>query len=115
MPGERKTTEQLTAELAEARRLAESYRSILNSQVEMICRFTPDGTIIFANDSFARLYGKREGAQLLGEKLEQHIPSQQLSKLNKLLTDLSPPAAFRQARAQGDIARWRGPLAAVDQ
>jgi PAS domain S-box-containing protein len=37
---------------------AEKYRAVVEDQVELICRFVPDGTITFANRAFCQFYGK---------------------------------------------------------
>ncbi len=36
----------------------EKYRTLVENQTEIICRFLPDGTILFANDVFCRIIGK---------------------------------------------------------
>jgi PAS domain S-box-containing protein len=43
-----------TAELAQSRR---QYRSIVEDQTEMICRFRPDGTYTFANRAYGQAFG----------------------------------------------------------
>src|SRR5690606_6963170 len=35
----------------------ERYRAIVESQTEMVCRFRPDGTILFANGAYAQSRG----------------------------------------------------------
>jgi PAS domain S-box-containing protein len=45
----------------EVRRLRESeekYRTIVEDQTEMICRWKPDGTITYANEVYCRYFGK---------------------------------------------------------
>lgn len=44
---------------------AERYRSILDSQAELVCRWTADGTIVFVNAAYCRFFGRTPG-DLLG-------------------------------------------------
>lgn len=36
----------------------ERYRAVVEDQTEVICRFRPDGTVLFANEAYCRLAGK---------------------------------------------------------
>lgn len=36
----------------------ERYRAVVESQMELICRFRPDGRLLFVNGAFCRYYGK---------------------------------------------------------
>jgi len=36
----------------------ERYRAVVESQIEIICRFSPEGTVLFANEPYCRLFGK---------------------------------------------------------
>ncbi|MEF3698899.1 PAS domain S-box protein [Desulfolutivibrio sp.] len=36
----------------------ERYRAVVESQIEVICRFSPEGTVLFANEPYCRLFGK---------------------------------------------------------
>ena len=36
----------------------ERYRAVVESQMELICRFQPDGTFLFVNGAFCRYYGR---------------------------------------------------------
>ena len=35
------------------------YRAVVQDQTELICRFTPDGTLTFVNDSYCRYLARR--------------------------------------------------------
>jgi PAS domain S-box-containing protein len=49
------------------------YRSVVDTQSELICRFLPDSTLTFVNDAYCRFWDKpRE--QLLGHKFAELIP-----------------------------------------
>src|SRR5262249_52255599 len=49
------------------------YRSILDTQAELICRFRPDTTLTFVNEACCRFW-KRERAQLVGQRLLAVVP-----------------------------------------
>src|SRR5204863_2389140 len=36
----------------------EQYRSVVEDQTEMICRFRPDGTYVFVNSAYAAFHGR---------------------------------------------------------
>lgn len=42
------------------------YRAIVEDQTELICRYTPDGTLIFVNEAYCRYFGKQR-QELLGQ------------------------------------------------
>ncbi|NMC34091.1 MAG: PAS domain S-box protein, partial [Veillonellaceae bacterium] len=48
-------TERKIAE-AELRKSEERYRSIVNEQANLICRFSPDGTVTFTNEAYRRYF-----------------------------------------------------------
>jgi PAS domain S-box-containing protein len=49
------------------------YRSLLDTQTELICRFRPDTTLTFVNDACCRFW-KRERGQLIGERVLGVVP-----------------------------------------
>ena len=53
----------------------ERYRSVVNTQSELICRFLPDTTLTFANDAYCRFWNVTRG-ELLGRKFIERIPPQ---------------------------------------
>ena len=73
----------------ELKKSEERYRAVVESQTELICRFLPDGTIIFANDAFCNYYGRRCD-ELIGKKLDHDVPVEELPVLKKHFTDLTP-------------------------
>lgn len=50
------------------------YRSVVEDQTELICRFLPDGTITFVNQAYCR-YFQELRERLLGQKLNSLIPA----------------------------------------
>src|SRR5580704_19486772 len=81
------------------RKTAESeqrYRAVVEDQTDLICRFRPDGTLVFVNQAFCRFHGKTR-EQLLGSNFfptlmeqDREIP---LLQFNKLTPD-EPMQAF---------------------
>jgi len=51
----------------------ERYRSVVDTQTELICRFLPDSTLTFVNDAYCRFWGKTRD-QLVGRKFIELIP-----------------------------------------
>jgi PAS domain S-box-containing protein len=49
------------------------YRSVVDTQSEMICRFLPDSTLTFVNDAYCRFWNKTR-EELLGQKFIDVIP-----------------------------------------
>ncbi len=54
----------------------EAYESIVNSAEDLICRFLPDTTIIFANDSYCKFFNKKR-EELIGKKFLHLIPEKE--------------------------------------
>ncbi len=55
------------------------YRSVVEDQTELICRFLPDGTITFVNQAYCR-YFKQVRHDLLGHKFRSLIPVNEQKK-----------------------------------
>ncbi len=55
------------------RRSEQRYRAVVDTQQEIISRFTSEGTLTFVNPAYCRTFGKSE-AQLVGGSLLQVIP-----------------------------------------
>jgi len=47
------------------RREAARYRAVVEDQTELVCRYLPDGRLIFVNNAYCRYYGKNR-SELLG-------------------------------------------------
>jgi PAS domain S-box-containing protein len=57
----------------ESRTHAARYRSVVDAQSELICRFLPDTTLTFVNDSYCRFWSKTR-EELLGRPFIELIP-----------------------------------------
>lgn len=52
----------------------ERYRSVVDTQSDLICRFLPDSTLTFVNDAYCRFWGKSRG-ELVGRRFIELIPA----------------------------------------
>ena len=86
----------LSALLQEQRRTADElrasqlqYRTIVEDQTELICRFRPDGTLTFVNGAFGRAMG-RPPRELTGSFFWSFVPPEPREAQTKLLASLTP-------------------------
>jgi len=86
--------EELSKNQQELYRSEERYRNIIEDQTEFICRFTPDGTITFANDAYCRYFSKQKD-KLVGSKFSPAIPSEDRNKVNDHFSRMSPENPVR--------------------
>lgn len=87
----------------------ERYRSVVEDQTEVICRFGADGTIRFANDVYCRFFGKSK-ASLIGSRWHPIAVADDIPAIEAKLETLSPshPVVVIENRVYsgtGDI-RW---------
>jgi PAS domain S-box-containing protein len=86
------------------------YRSVVEDQSELICRYLPDGRLSFANDAYLRYYGlPREEA--LGNNFVPRIPESDQAAILIQLSSLTPDNpvvnfAHRIILPSGEI-RWQ--------
>jgi len=80
------------AELA-LRQSENRYRAIIEDQVELVCRFTPDGSLSFVNDACCRFWGRDRPSLIHTSILQWVLPidhpqlEQRLANLKYRLTD----------------------------
>ncbi len=67
----------------------ERYRNVVEDMDEFICRFLPDGTIIFVNDAFCRHFGESRD-ELIGSRFRPTIHPDDLGKVDSLYAGLTP-------------------------
>jgi PAS domain S-box-containing protein len=56
------------------RQSEERYRAVVDSQTELVCRFTPDLTLTFVNEAYCKFLGKRR-EEVLGSKVSTYLPA----------------------------------------
>src|SRR6478735_21748 len=64
------------------RQSEERYRDVVDSQTELVCRFTPDTTLTFVNEAYCRFIGKKR-AEVLGSKLGVYMPADLLEHIGR--------------------------------
>jgi len=90
------------------RKSEERYRAIVESQTEMVCRFTPDGTILFVNGAYARARG-RAPERLIGGDFWEFIDEQDRPAVRAMLDRLtvaSPEVHIENRFESAESARW---------
>ncbi|MDD1663681.1 MAG: PAS domain S-box protein, partial [Methanomicrobiales archaeon] len=64
------------------------YRAVVEVQTEMISRFLPDGTHIFANEAYLRFFGKNR-SDLIGKRFIPPIPDPDIALVKQHFSSLS--------------------------
>ncbi len=87
------------------------YRSVVEEQTELICRFLPDGTLTFVNKSFCCYFGKQSEPPTIGQNFFQLMKETAGEDANGHLLSLNVehPAATCERRtltASGEV-RWQ--------
>ena len=67
------------------RQSEERYRAVVDSQTELVCRFTPDLALTFVNEAYCRFLGKRRD-EVLGTKLSAYLPGDTREQLDICVT-----------------------------
>jgi PAS domain S-box-containing protein len=67
------------------------YRALVETQAELICRFRLEGTILFANEAYARALGKTAD-ELVGKDFWQFLPVHEHDSVRRQLSRLCPEA-----------------------
>lgn len=76
------------AELAQ-RASEERYRKVVEDQTELISRYLPDGTMVFANEIYCRFFGKTE-QELAGRTWHPVAHPDDIAMIEDKLSSLSP-------------------------
>jgi len=106
----RQNYEELTKNQHELQKSEERYRNVVEDQSEFICRFLPDGSHIFVNDSYCRYFGKNR-EEIIGHRFAPDIPQEDLTALKAhfaLITPENPvqTVEHRIRMPNGEI-RWQ--------
>jgi PAS domain S-box-containing protein len=67
----------------------ERYRNVVEGQTEFICRFSPTGEHLFANEAYCRYFGKSH-EEIIGSRFVPDIPKEDRSQLAAHFTAISP-------------------------
>lgn len=86
----REVAERVRTEQA-LRESEERYRTVVQRQTEMICRFLPDTTLTFVNEAYARFFGRR-AEELVGRPFITLIPEHEHEKVRGHLRAMTPDA-----------------------
>lgn len=81
------TEEKLAVEMLRERE--QYYRSVVQQQTEMICRFKPDFTLTFVNEAYCRYFGKSE-RELLGQSFFSLIPEEAWESVRQHFASFTP-------------------------
>ncbi len=64
------------------------YRNVVEDQTELISRFLPDGTHIFANEAYCRYFGLKK-EDLAGKRFIPDMPVEDRARMRKFLSSLT--------------------------
>ncbi|NLX49607.1 MAG: PAS domain S-box protein [Methanospirillum sp.] len=93
-------------------RLRESearYRAVVESQHELVCRFRPDGTHLFANEAYCRFFGLYP-ASITGSRFVPEIPGEDQAVVRAYFAGFTPERPDgeieHRVRLPGGRERW---------
>jgi PAS domain S-box-containing protein len=96
-------------EVEERLRLSEArYRSIVESQDELVCRWMPDRTLTFVNDAFCRFY-QQPREELIGKTFAFMIHERDVERVGRHLAELGPEKLAEEIECReisGEDVRW---------
>jgi PAS domain S-box-containing protein len=85
------------------------YRSVVEDLTEVVCRFLPDGTFVFVNEVYCRLFGKTS-QELIGQRWHPAAHPDDLAMIEDRLREMSPdnPVVIIENRVfiAGGEQRW---------
>jgi len=94
---------------ASLRRSQEQYRSVVEHQTDLICRFLPDGTYTFVNAAYCR-YIQRSAEELIGQTFWQLVPAYHRARTEVFLASITPESPIASIEYQlagpGGGVRW---------
>ncbi len=80
--------DRLEAELLEQKREGERYRSIIEHQSELICRYLRDGTLTFVNDAYCQFFGMTR-EELIGSDFKNLVPEQDRKQIEDMIDGMT--------------------------
>jgi PAS domain S-box-containing protein len=88
----------------------ERYRAVVEGQTELIARFLPDGTHVFANEAYCR-YFNLKCENILGKKFKPSIPPEDKELLRHYFSSLTPDnptgSIEHRIRTPDNEIRWQ--------
>jgi PAS domain S-box-containing protein len=96
--------------IANLRNSEARYRSLVEDQTHLICRFRSDGTYTFVNDAYCR-YFERSAADMIGQSFWQFIPEAQQPAarafLDSITTERPVATMEHEVIGPGGEVRWQ--------
>src|SRR4030042_6247399 len=88
----------------------EKYRSIVEDQTELVCRFLPGGLLTFVNEAYCRYFGKKR-EELIGNSFMTFIPDEDQEQVDRdfMFINMENPVAkyeYRVISPNGEIC-WK--------
>jgi len=89
----------------------EQYRTIVESQMELVCRFLPDGTLTFVNEAICQLLGQAR-EEIIGQNFYAYVHPDDQEKTRKNIEALNKenPLGINDERVilpSGEIRWWQ--------
>ena len=89
----------------------ERYRTIVDTQRDLVCRFLPDGTLTFVNEAICRLLGQARD-EIIGQNFYAYVHPDDQEKTRRNLESLSRenPLGSNEERVilpGGEMRWWR--------
>ena len=95
------------------RQSEERYRAVVDSQTELVCRFTPDLTLTFVNEAYCRFLGKRRD-EVLGSKLSALPAGRHARAARPVRGARAVGSGSRGMAMRSDLPGWKPRLATLD-
>ena len=111
------TNKRLLAELEKRKHLEnllresrERYKAVVDDQIDLVCRFSPQMILTFANDAYCR-YFNQSRESLIGTDFRVSIPEEFHSHLRTFFASFTPRDPVRvlehQVVTPGNVIRWQ--------
>lgn len=81
----------------------DKYREAFDQQTELVCRFEPDTTILFVNDSYARAFGLSP-REMIGTRLIDQMSPSDGERFLACLADFTPEDPLRDGEESFELA-----------
>lgn len=92
-------TKNLDAALGQLKNSENRYRSLIENQTDLVCRFTCDGSLVFVNEAYCRFFDKTR-QELLGSRCQPMPVDDDLDMVEVKVSELSPSNQTLQIEKQ---------------